>query len=460
MEPGDQPVILPSESVTSSSAHYQRRYVRLLLAFLGVVLAGVLLLMCMFTLGYAVKKPESPISLSTTSPVATDALSTINTPGVVKRATTSLTTRSLHDGTSTTTNTIASQLPTLATLQSSYPAVFKNTNSNSFIALNEDYGKDANHVYWLAEGDPGPMPHVVAGADPKTFKVFSESTTSTSSDIRILYSSFGKDKNNLYQNGYTFDIASVDPATFVPLPGAPYNGYFKDKNHVYLTLCNGHCHRIVPNADPATFKVLPHQQSANFYGVDKNRAYFSTTTIPVADPASLQVIPDENDELGGALAKDKNNVFLGARPLNLNPNTFSVIYSSSSVGPVVYLKDDRSVYVATPVQISGEVPVIKRVNGADPVTFTAASSTSYDAYDKKQTYVAGYPGYLAATSTDLHSSLQSDYKNAANSFKCIAQLPQATTTITNGSDTLVVTPKSTIVKGAVPVSYPNSTSTS
>jgi hypothetical protein len=34
-----------------------------------------------------------------------------------------------------------------------------------------NYGKDDNNVYWIIEGEEGPEPHAVIGADPNTFMV-------------------------------------------------------------------------------------------------------------------------------------------------------------------------------------------------------------------------------------------------------------------------------------------------
>lgn len=95
----------------------------------------------------------------------------------------------------------------------------------TFVVLgaNGNYGKDANNVYWIIEGEEGPEAHTVVGADPKTFQVLSEDEM------------YAKDAHNVYWAGYL--IVGADPETFINVAcgtdGCVVDA--RDKGHTYLT---------------------------------------------------------------------------------------------------------------------------------------------------------------------------------------------------------------------------------
>jgi len=84
-----------------------------------------------------------------------------------------------------------------------------------------NYGKDNNNVYWIIEGEEGPEPHAVIGADPRTFTV-------------LPWEMYAKDTNNVYWSGYK--IAGADVASFIGIPCEPDKCTVdaQDKNHKYL----------------------------------------------------------------------------------------------------------------------------------------------------------------------------------------------------------------------------------
>jgi hypothetical protein len=95
----------------------------------------------------------------------------------------------------------------------------------TFEALDNYYGKDSSHIYWIIEGEEGPEPHEIVDADPQTFTPI------------LGHEAFAKDKNHVYWLGYL--ISDADPATFsvvYPLQQCGPRCWFdsQDKNHKYL----------------------------------------------------------------------------------------------------------------------------------------------------------------------------------------------------------------------------------
>lgn len=56
----------------------------------------------------------------------------------------------------------------------------------TFVSIGYYYGKDAAHVYWIHEGEEGPEPHEIVGADSKTFEVI-PGTAMYARDARHVY---------------------------------------------------------------------------------------------------------------------------------------------------------------------------------------------------------------------------------------------------------------------------------
>ena len=84
-----------------------------------------------------------------------------------------------------------------------------------------NYGKDNNDVYWIIEGEEGPEPHAIIGADPRTFTILPGEM-------------YAKDNSNVYWSGYK--LSGADPASFTSVPCGPDECTVdaRDNNHEYL----------------------------------------------------------------------------------------------------------------------------------------------------------------------------------------------------------------------------------
>lgn len=265
--------------------------------------------------------------------------------------------------------------------------LLKNAEPNSFIAINEVYGKDANHIFCKTDE--------IKEADINTFQF--------TADYR-----FSKDKNNVYfceistfgdSTNKSYRRLDADPESFMDLP---YR-YSKDKNHVYWD------DNIIEGADPTTFIVYEGEKKYSknaisfdsrtpggeylaedknyrymreikvetkdggdlknlnqFYSVDGKNVYYQAKKIEEADLISFQA-------LNGKYAKDKNYVYMeGKKNTTADTNSFQVLSEA-------YAKDKKYVYREYIV-----------VEGADPNTFVVFNSPwNRYAKDKNRVYCDG-----------------------------------------------------------------------
>lgn len=159
--------------------------------------------------------------------------------------------------------------------------------------------------------------------------------------------------------------------------------YSLDKNHVYCS------NQILPNADPATFAIIPGQgKTTGFadYARDANYVWFACTQISDADPATFAMVGSSVQADSGwadAFAKDSHVVyFQGTAISGADPTSFVILTDN-------YAKDKNHVYIATTI-----------MQGADPATFQIVNNPSIcyanqdpncppDAKDSKQLYLHG-----------------------------------------------------------------------
>lgn len=109
--------------------------------------------------------------------------------------------------------------------------VIKDADGSTFEMLEEDYAKDKNAVYFESRK--------IGGADPKTFFVYKENGE-FGHDV-----SYAKDQASVYMDDKK--VKDADVITFEVLA----ENYGRDSKHVYYK------GKIVPNADPASYKVYP-----------------------------------------------------------------------------------------------------------------------------------------------------------------------------------------------------------
>ncbi len=147
---------------------------------------------------------------------------------------------------------------------------------------------------------------------------------------------------------------------------APNSEYMKNDKHVYLLRVDEA--RIVPNADPATFRVLP---TIDEFGIDAHHVYYAGCELPDANVTTFKYLPD------GTYGIDGSHVYW--RWIML-PGADATKFVSLPRG---YGKDGVVVYW------EGEL-----VPGADPATFQSfADKTSCNgsctitAQDKNHSYM-------------------------------------------------------------------------
>jgi len=127
------------------------------------------------------------------------------------------------------------------------------------------YLRDEVHVIYLGD--------ILQDADPKTF-------THIYSGAYV--QEYGKDANNVYFKARK--ITGADPATYKPLSNQPYEGckkgaYGIDEYHVYFE------DLLIEGADPATLEVLIGGNGA--YAKDVNHVYLNGVVQEELDPASF-----------------------------------------------------------------------------------------------------------------------------------------------------------------------------
>jgi hypothetical protein len=215
---------------------------------------------------------------------------------------------------------------------SGFPAtrdIIAEADAKSFVALNDDFGKDKNHAFYLG--------NIVPKADAATFE--------------YLASAYSRDKNN----GYSRDqLISTDGPhfNFVPNPnetpvsvsaeGIPFA---RDRYRVYKDTY------IVEGADPATFTMVP-MFNGNYLTHDRRRVYFHEQPMEGADGATFQKVSDfhfkdKQHAWGLILGKD----IYWSLIENVDAATFVSLGKS-------YAKDKKRVYIVTDT-----------IAGADPATF-------------------------------------------------------------------------------------------
>jgi len=152
----------------------------------------------------------------------------------------------------------------------------------SFKMLNLSYAVDRNNVFSLYAGEEGPPPHIIAGADARSFVSWQH----------MMW--YAKDNNRVYVGGLTV-TPPVDPATVSVLD----RRYLKDSKHVYLVPTPhwrlagpwiGDKVAIISQADPNTFTLLQSSAGNVVYAKDAYRVYYGDQTVVGADHDSFRAV--------------------------------------------------------------------------------------------------------------------------------------------------------------------------
>lgn len=148
------------------------------------------------------------------------------------------------------------------------------------IVPNSEYLKDTQHVYVLRVDEA----HVIAGADPKTFRVLPD------------IDEYGMDSEHVYYAGCA--LPDANPATFKHLSDGTYG---TDGTHVYWRW------KLLLNVSAAKFVSLPRG-----YGKDGNVVYWEDERVQGADPLTFQSFEDKPSCNGSCsiTAQDKNHTYM------------------------------------------------------------------------------------------------------------------------------------------------------
>lgn len=302
-------------------------------------------------------------------------------------------------------------------------AYFKNYPVSSadvatFEAVDENYAKDKNKVYYCDEYREGQNYYltkrqtvdVIEDAQPASFvsleygyakdnkNAYFEGITFKVKDVASLKSInryFAKDDVHAYLNQKAIDGSDgksfeVTDDSYAKDAGHIYfYGYPGDKNHnVVVIPCNRETFSILDytyskdnnsvffegkkmdGVDAATFVLLSHR-----YSKDKDAVYTETKKINGADAATFEVYK-ENDEFSDEVryTKDKSTVYFGDKPLKGVP-----VSSFKPLGSF-YGTDGKHIYFKTGI-----------LTGADPATFNVFPHDvgNADAEDGKNKYHEG-----------------------------------------------------------------------
>lgn len=194
----------------------------------------------------------------------------------------------------------------------------------------EEYLKSI-HAAYLAE--PNGASKVYVLRDGKIYFVANQNVANESG-LKQIIDADAKSFTVLYEAGehdayakdvhhaYFFDrtLQGVDAASFEPIVYFGKEGnstFFKDKNYLYKWNDGKTEFAQVPNADPATFTLIPSTRmtgngEAN-YAKDKNQ-FYCQGNVSVIDPATAVVHPIEDTNTGGVndeYITDKNGQYSG-----------------------------------------------------------------------------------------------------------------------------------------------------
>jgi hypothetical protein len=213
---------------------------------------------------------------------------------------------------------------------------------DSFDILNQEYAKDARHVY--SNG------RILPNRDPTSFVVLGKSEYG--------HPTYTKDKNNVY---VAQDIlVGADPATFEVISAS----YAKDAKRAYWEGIP------IRNADVASFTVFEVSGiQSEWWSKDARSIFYTDDTVPLADPATFRPI---NKWFG----KDAHHLY--SESSVVSDANLSTVETFSGKETLPYIKDAYHVYWASDPATA--------IIGADPASFTPLT----DIYSKDNNAVYRY----------------------------------------------------------------------
>ena len=275
---------------------------------------------------------------------------------------------------------------------------------DTFCAVDEDYARDVNAMYYATER--------IEGADPHSFRLLGEyygqddqmtfwaSMVVVGADhdsFEVLTNRFARDATQVYSQGVL--IEGADSKTFV-VQGGYYatddrNTYFlnsllaeeplsiKSYDFGYAQVGRWIYFQGNPTevAEPDTFEVLSPSFARDSYWV-----YFQGNVLDGADPFTFELVSSSNTS--PEYGRDKNYFYVGFERLEgINPKTARILGG--------YIVDEDTVYAST-----------ESVPGADPKTLSVLEGSGF-ATDKSGLWSG--PVLLASGASHSFKSLGNGY---------------------------------------------------
>ena len=188
---------------------------------------------------------------------------------------------------------------------------------DSFQMISDGYAKDKSNIYFET-GFAGVV--VFEDADQETFQIIDEEWA------------IGLDKDYVYAgNNGKFE---ADTATFEIL-----NKYYaRDKDEIFfITYYDGAYLSLVGDADPASFQIL-----RGDIAKDKNNVYMSLPSYEGTDMGAIEGADPASFEILGGFFRDKNKIYLGSKPLDLEIDVET--FQRSAVEPY-YFYDKNAIFL-------------------------------------------------------------------------------------------------------------------
>lgn len=193
-----------------------------------------------------------------------------------------------------------------------------NSDPSTFEFLNPSFAKDKNQAYFDTWTMGGNKINIIKDIDIPTFEGISANVA--------------KDKNKvIYADWQSVnEITQADPETITRVD-FEWSSYTKDKNNVYFGPYK------LENADPNSFELIGNSEAATAYSKDNSnvfycgetrqtKASYPCFTIEEADVETFQKIKNRDGHYYFTIAKDKNNIYSKGRPIkNSDPDTFGII---------------------------------------------------------------------------------------------------------------------------------------
>ncbi len=214
--------------------------------------------------------------------------------------------------------------------------------------------------------------------------------------IFLIYAIFMVTKPYSIDSEHVYDskkriVPDADPATFKLIDSqvtenGSYSLYFKDKNHVFYQEHDTQDYLItpIPAADPYTFDVVKRNGEVEF-AKDKNHVYEAGIAIPSADPKTYMTYGPTT-----AFSKDANHVYCRSGKSTTVPGTDSANFNIVQYEDRFSKRPVYSSYATTDnhVIFAGDACAI--LEGADPKKFKLlAGYLTEIASDSSHIYIKG-----------------------------------------------------------------------